>query len=347
MLFFSVGLPSRFAEWCDAVVAQLAQSLGPAEGIGANTLEEFATGVIHARSPYLVVMSRLLGQLQSTLAQANLPFIVAVDDPRRGLRDLVLHHDMEFLEATRQVASSCATVVGCVAMPNALVLHADKDGLDPVAAVAAIARHFELSTTPEDVLQIVETLAASGISARGDADSGWLNSLGDAQRGIVAGALDPYTARFGEGELGPITWERELFFVSGKPNERLPASHPVDITGGARFLIYGPYITLPPGSWSATVALGFSKEAAEIGYVVDFVAGTQLSHVRIEPGSERQMEVDLHFTIDKPLDQPIVMRVASERAAFDGRLALGHVTLSTHGHMRPETRNYFTTALSE
>jgi hypothetical protein len=47
MIFFSVGLPGRFAEWCDAVVSRLARhALGSVEVLGANTLEELALAMI-------------------------------------------------------------------------------------------------------------------------------------------------------------------------------------------------------------------------------------------------------------------------------------------------------------
>jgi hypothetical protein len=38
MIFFSVGLPGSFAEWCDAVVSRLAQyALGSVEVVRLNT----------------------------------------------------------------------------------------------------------------------------------------------------------------------------------------------------------------------------------------------------------------------------------------------------------------------
>jgi hypothetical protein len=347
MLSFSIGMPSRFAEWCDAVMLQLLQSSGPAEAVWASTQEEFVNAVIGARSLFVLVKSRFLGRLQRPLASARLPFIVAVDDPRRALADLVIDQGLDILEATRAVASSCAAIIGCAAMPDALVLHAEADGIDPIAAAKSIAHHLGLEGGA-DIAGIVEDIAGAGILPNRERHADWWGGLDPIQRSVVAAALEPYGSQLAGGELGPITWERDLFFINDNlPQERLVASRPVDITGAARILIYGPYIVLPPGSWSATIALGFSREAAEISYVVDLVAGNQLGHTRIEPAGRREMEVDLNFTIDEPLDEPIVLRLSSERAAFDGRVALGHVVVSTGGRMRPETHNYFTAAFGD
>lgn len=348
MLFFSVGLPSRFAEWCDAVVAQLVQSLGPTEFIGANTVGELAQSVIASQSPYLVVSSRLIGGLQKPLRQADRPFILALDDPRRALRSLVLDQGLDFLEATRLVGRSCASMASCASMPGALVLHGDSDAAGAVATVLSIARHFDLPTTEGEAADIAASLAEQGISPRDDGGEAWWQALQEGQRSIVTGALSPYDSRFRGGELGPITWERDLFFVSERAGARNAASRPVDVTGGPRLLIYGPYITLPPGSWSATVALGFSKEATETGYLVDFFAGALLGEVKVQPGTDRSVEIDLNFSIAEPQDEPIVVRISNERAVFDGRLALGYVTVSPHAQrLRPETRTYFDAALSE
>jgi hypothetical protein len=120
----------------------------------------------------------------------------------------------------------------------------------------------------------------------------------------------------------------------------------VDITGRIRFLVYGPFINLPPGSWSARVVLGFSPEAAGMAYVVEVFAGTRLTHIRVEPGNEDVAEVNLHFSIDAYVDHAVQIRIYNERAAFDGRLALGYVTMTPHANVSSDTRDYLTTVLS-
>jgi hypothetical protein len=107
--------------------------------------------------------------------------------------------------------------------------------------------------------------------------------------------------------------------------------------------VLGPYISLPPGSWSATVALGFSEGAAEMSYIVEVITDARLVHVRIEPGKQRFVEVNLNFSLTEP--HVITIGVYIERAAFDGRLALGHVIVTPHAGPRAETRDYFASAL--
>ena len=45
---------------------------------------------------------------------------------------------------------------------------------------------------------------------------------------------------------------RELVMADG----HVPAAHAVDVTGRVRALLYGPYISVPPGNWTAEIVLG-------------------------------------------------------------------------------------------
>jgi hypothetical protein len=163
---------------------------------------------------------------------------------------------------------------------------------------------------------------------------------------LAIGALDPYLAHFSGHDLPPIIWERELFFINEEAadEQRQPASRPADITGRPRYVVLGPYITLPPGSWSTSVVLGFSEDAAQMSYIVEVHSDTRLAQVRLEPGNQRLIEANLDFSLSEP--HIINIGVYIERAAFDGRLALGHVTVTPHARPRPGTREYFAAALS-
>lgn len=347
MFFLSIGLPSRFGEWCDAVTALLVRrALGEVEPVNANTLEEFSAVIMKARAPYVVLGSRqTLGRLWAALKESERALIVAFDDPRLAIENLVVRGGFDFLEATRITARSCASILSCAALPGALVLGAAA-AADPLATAMAIARHFDLAIAPEEVAEIVRALEDAHFYPFCPAGKSWWESLDEQQRVLAGGATVPFSARFAGGELRPITWERDFFYMDeDRPGgQRQPASRPADVTGRPRIVIYGPYLTLPPGSWSATIALGFSPEAAELSYLVEVYSDRALAQTRIQPGQQRVVEVNLNFAIDEPT--MMEFRIANERAAFDGKLALGHVIVSPHTDIRPETREFFADALT-
>ncbi|MBV8591711.1 MAG: hypothetical protein JO212_16930 [Acetobacteraceae bacterium] len=266
-----------------------------------------------------------------------------LDEPRIALGDLASQPGYDLVAAARAVGSSCAAMLGYSAFPGALVLTANDEGRDPFSIATAIARHLELDVSEPEIRTIICQLKEEGISPGRSPDYIWWNTLTESEKTLVNGALGAYVGYYAGRDLTAITWERELFFVGDQPNEK--ATRPIDVTGRARCLIYGPYIMLPPGAWSVSVLLGFSKEAAELGYVAEVVAGTHLSRVNLQPEGEGVFEVNLTISIEPSMDHPVEIRLFSERAGFDGKLALGQVTLRRQLTSRPEKRGEFAAAL--
>lgn len=351
MFFFCVGLPSRFGEWCQAMTERLVeQSLGSTQSIAADTLDQFVTQAIGVEAPYVVVSSyQIVGPFWTALAEANRPFILALDDPHRALNNMMVGHGAAFLEGLRVVAKSCASVVSCAALPGALLLDAERDTADLPATAAAIARHLGLAVDEAGIAEAVAALADFAPRSDPQEHLAWWQGLAEEQRALVAGAVDPYLARLAGRDLGPLIWGHDLFYMNEDPATGEidpPASRPIDVTGRPRHIFHGPYITLPPGAWSATIALGFSAEAAELSYRVEVCEGigAVLDTVSLPPGQERVVELTLNFSLEAP--DMIDIHLFNERAAFDGRLAVGHAVITPIGGIRPETRSYLENALS-
>src|SRR5689334_14463422 len=156
MIFFSIGLPGRFAEWCDAVVSRLARhAFGSVEVVSLNTLEELALAMIRTGASHFVVCSRQPGGgVQTALMQAGKRSIAVLDEPRIALRDLASQPGYDLVAATRAVASSCAAMLSYSALPGALVLTAEDEARDPLSIATAIARHLELDVSEAEIRTI-------------------------------------------------------------------------------------------------------------------------------------------------------------------------------------------------
>lgn len=349
MVLFSIGMPSRLAEWCDMLIARLAEPrLGTVERVALNTLDDIAVAVVKTRAPNLLVCSRQpVGRLQSEIVQSTRPFVVSVGDPRIALADLVERAGYDIATATRGAASSCAAMLNLIKAPGALVIAID-DGRDPTTVAAQIAGHLDLPASGDEIAEIVAELAAAGFTPHFQGEDRATSGLGERDQAVVNGALLPYVSHMMlRQDLKPLVWEPELFFINENAPAPQPAAatRPVDVTGRVRHLVYGPFIDLPPGPWSANVVLGFSPETAGTGFVVEVFTGRQLAHTRIEAAAEQIIEADLHFVLDHTETQPVQIRVANERAAFDGRLALGCVTLTPQATISSDTRERLATIL--
>ncbi|HVC55817.1 MAG TPA: hypothetical protein VND95_07665 [Stellaceae bacterium] len=326
MLLFLMGLPGGFAPWCETLTAELARSAGgPAELIRADTLAEVAASAIATGASCAVVAARHpSGRLRAALVEHRRNFIVALDDPRLALLDLVLGQAVGLADAVQALASSCAALMDCPAAPGALVLHGEHDWPRPAATAAAIANHCQIAVDDAALAGAVAAAAAAA-PARLPHDSGaWWDGLTAAEQETVTGAIGPYVELDENGELPAITWTGALFFRGDRPNER--AAGPIDITGRARCLIDGPHIMLPPGLWSLSLAARVSREAAEHEFFVEVCTDERLAAGTIRPQREGSAGVALDFALDGASDHPIAIRISSTRAAFDGAIALAGAT---------------------
>jgi hypothetical protein len=330
MIFLSIGLPSRFAELCDAVATQLVTAaLGPADLVYADTLEEAGLAAIRSQSRHLIIAARLpIEQLRSALAASEMPFLVVFDDPRLALQHLVARRGLEWNHATRAVANSCAAILQCAVMPGAVILRADCAGRAMAEIAVALADALRLPIDPERAAQCADAFggfAPAGMQAEFDP---WWESVGQEQRKLADGALAAYADYFAGGQLGEFVWRRELFFLGDDPHRLVGPT--ADLAGAVRNLVFGPYIALPPGRWSATVSLAVSREAADMNFRVEVLAGAQcacLGSANTLPDSRGLSFATLEFNIDRLTEQPISLRAANLRPVAGGRFAFGNVRL--------------------
>ena len=127
MIFISVGLPGRFAQWCDAVIAQLAGLSGASVAVKpwpslsdmisrraiASTLDEVASALLSASdTEHLIVGVRQPDtRLLAALADTNAPFVVSLDHPRTVAAEILAEINAEPRAVTRAVANSCAQIL--------------------------------------------------------------------------------------------------------------------------------------------------------------------------------------------------------------------------------------------
>lgn len=318
MLFFVFGLPGKFSRWCEAVVAELARRDGDtAEVIRADTLHQIANRAIRVGASQAVVSSRQPGgRLRTAIIGSRRRFIVALDDPRQVLLDLVHDREVDLAAAVQQLASGCAALGGFAEAPGALILHGAHDWPRMADTVAAIAQHLYIDIDAAEIAELVHHIAGRE-PAHIEYDAGaWWSGLDTGARELVIGALMPFVGDWANGGELSLAWTYDLFFVGDRPEER--ASGPIDITGRARCLLNGPHVMLPTGSWSLSLTALFSREAAEHEFIASVHAGGSLASGVVRPRPDGSAEVRLDFTLDDTIDLPVSIRVYSQRAAFDG-----------------------------
>lgn len=358
MIFISVGLPGRFGQWCDAVVAQLAghstarvtvKSWPPtADMLGYNviapTLDEAAFTLLSGGDvEHLVVGVRQPDAgLLSALASTGAPFVVALDHPRNAAGEILAETGAEVRAVTRAVANSCARLIPFPSLAGALLVHADSTRVNTAETVLAIARHLGIGGSEVEIARTIERLP--------ETCGFWpptvqATPVPDTASRVMDGAFAGYEECFSGRGLGPIVWTRELFITNG-PNT--PPIEAFDITGDARILVYGPYIHLPPGPWLARVHVGVSQEASKCTFLIDAYADGELASVSLQPTREGAYVTDFNFFLSEARGQGLEIRLTVLNNNPSGHLAFGNVRLmplTTRTDSVTEMSDDFTTVL--
>jgi hypothetical protein len=341
MLMFLVGLPNQFTQWCEALIAKLAERTS--ESLlcsSAASSEELLQAMIQHPSQRIFVSQRQPGNwLYRILAAANGQCVVALADPRACVAELVAGPNNNLVETVCSVANSCATLTSYLSLPGVLVLRAEEHSLDPVATARRIADHLQLPPADADIIAALDTI--SPLDPNAVVTVAWSNRFDASELALINGALAGYAEYFTGGPLGNLIWAPNLFIV-GDTHQRLTG--PIDITGRSRCLIYGPYIRLPPGRWNADVAVAFTELGGNKDFIIDVITTIQLNSISINVVNQGGVQTSLPFALDPANESAVEVRVSNIQAAFEGRLALGAVTLRPQHGAPKELLELFTTA---
>ena len=135
----------------------------------------------------------------------------------------------------------------------------------------------------------------------------------------------------------------------GRPTYSFSGTHqrligPIDIIGRGRCLIYGPYIRLPAGRWTADVAVAFTDLGGSKNFTIDVATTVKLHEISINLVDQGGVYTSLPFVLDPANESPLEVRGSINNAAFEGRLALGPVTLRPQQGSPEELLELLTTA---
>lgn len=340
MIYCTIGVPSRFSEWCEALLGELVAATGDRptpfvadglEQIGHEMLARLgADSTIAARQPKS-------GLLKSLFASGH-PFMVTIDSPENTIGALMVDYGVPFADAVRKTAGCLAAMVPVMKAKNALVLRSS-EVLSAEDAAAAIAGHFGLRIEPA----VLSAAAARCPMREPPTDTAFpalpaidlppaidpLRRVWNAP--IHTGAVQPLWDHLQRLPLREIVWSPALFWLGDAPAET--ATRLFDVTGSSRCLIFGPYIRLPEGPWSCSIMLGFSQRAVGLRLVADVVAGTPLSRVEFEVDEPGVFEIEFSFVNSNP-DLPVEVRLFNASAAFEGEIMLGQVRMVPLGAKR-------------
>ena len=173
------------------------------------------------------------------------------------------------------------------------------------AALAAPHRIFRFSDFVGGPLNVFDDIPMHAPTPAPDLPmTDYLAALTDAVQ-----LLDPATPA--------ARWRPALFNYDSR---RAPdgAVGELDLTGRPRFMITGPYITLPAGNWRAVYRLTFDEPGSRARFRLDWGSQTEYLSKEFTPGCAGIFEIIQDYVWNEAA--PAELRVIALEGIFDGRM---------------------------
>lgn len=311
MVVIAAGVPCAWTAWAFEALKLVAAARGGEVQLRYfDRLDECAA----EDEQHAVILTQYPNPSIGALAQTrDLRFLLFRETCNRSVAHLMGAGGTGYLEALRAVGASCSLIKGLtrarkpIDVPRIAPDHA-LDLLKWFGRVVGFA-------IPEDrAASILRTLGnPPAPSEVGD------ETLDDSQRETARLVLNALYEGLAQPALPRLTWPYNVFFSGDRPNTS--ADSVTDVTGAARILYYGPYFHLPAGTWQARATLGFSDDVADTPFALEAHSTNVLGGLAFKPRSPGLFTVTMRFDVTSP-EQPIEVRLRSERGAIEGQIAL-------------------------
>ena len=250
------------------------------------------------------------------VVSGKLPSVIVLDSPLHSFLDLRrAGHDA--IGIIRNL-SACATRLGELSRCPAALL------LGP-----------EVPATPAAVLQAISNqtgwpLPSNGAGAPDGSEQTRPSAaiLSPQEHSLVTDVLEPAFHFAATGDRSGLTWPHACLLSGDNPGQPAPAI--LDLTGPARVLVYGPYLHIPPGHWTAQAKFAFSPSSRGTKLALEFHGISQLARCSFTVEQPGVFQIDLPVHIPSAREA-IELRLVLEHGAIEGHLGLdGIQLLPTH-----------------
>ncbi|OCJ07058.1 hypothetical protein A6U86_08200 [Rhizobium sp. AC27/96] len=339
-ILFAFGMPGVMSSWGVAAVHALArEAFGEYTIITTDTIEDLKQHVQSRSGTHAVLVSQFPeARLSELIVRINVPFLLCLEDPIDAVSYLARATDQRDFGLVRAVSASLACLEPLASASAGLVLRRNDIGqrssIDLL--LKKIDEHFSTELTFE---QISSALRHVGMGSPEAASGTGVPKLEEAAAAVIVGYLTPKEEvpelseslrelagkvlrplQFGHSEaaIPSIFWPRETFLAGDRLGEGLDSS--LDLTGGARCLIYGPYLHLPPGRWDAKFFFEVEEDCHGQIFTLEIHAKELLGKLRVCPQGTGPFETAVPVEVLDPRT-PIEIRLMMDSGAIEGRLS--------------------------
>jgi hypothetical protein len=217
------------------------------------------------------------------LREERIPIILFLDGFGATAQGLVTGRGMAVSDAIRAASLSFATLTEAALAETTFIISSHNQMHDVHSLLHQIARFLKLPLSSEQVAAIIQLLHLeqapdgriylkdqNGRTPTNATAAASANDAVIAQVKNLSSGLSGYDQLLHHRFIHTLNWPGSLFYLIDKGAG--PAIEPVDLLGPARYLVTGPYLGLPRGTWVAKISFIISANLSGNKLMFDVAA---------------------------------------------------------------------------
>ena len=338
MVLAVLGTPSALTYWVEHCVRAICVVLGDVYFVRADSLDTLRKYWAERGERSVVLISDLPKvDVVDLLIKANIPLLIVMENPRDVVGYVMKQRKMDAVSAIRLATQSLCLLSEATRSTQSLVIGSSFHSLpihDAICKLIAamqlpipedqfdeIAKHIcvrigmnDQSTVFSDLLRLFPASQRPG-----DYEKAWPA----AESALIKGIVDQYSDLVKRKQITKISWAREAFANWDRPGEYLIG--PISLVGPRRFIIWGPYLHLPRGSWEALIEIEVAENFTGNILHADIAMGGQvIAGIEADLPQQGCFEFSIEFTCVDPY-LPTEVRFELLEGAIEGQLLLRSV----------------------
>lgn len=334
MLYCALGVPSAYCLYGTNLVYNIAYALhGETQFVAASTPDQLREAFVSRGGRPVVLSSENMElQVTETLIKAGAPIAVFVEPPEDAVGFAVESRDLDLRVGIQIYSQSVSCLAPFINLPSIRLLWRPADQTPFGAVLEKIADTLGVTLGEEHW----ELLKAATLPLGESFDTPFLNQLrrfsayslpidtyrqrmSRDQLDLVTKSLLPYFNIL-EGRSSPFHWPIGLFRDSQMPDKALLG--PVELTGPARHIAFGPLLHLPAGQWIAALIFAVRENLSGNSLYVDIVHGQGVAaQGEFNLPSAGVFAFEIAFSVIDPR-HPVALRLVTQSGAIEGSLQL-------------------------
>jgi hypothetical protein len=306
----------------------------------ANSLEvlrkEFPSPTARKSQSVVLFSDYPAPEMLATFYQLNAPLAICVDDFATIAHYAVISRDMGGVDAARFAAMGLVNVEPAMVSPPPLSLIISDPNTTLATLISDLAALYRLPMQRGSLAKVLSFInhggqdgvtlgqyAAKAIAIAGNARE-ILERRSPLENELIDFLAVQYNGIARGNRLEKLEWPVYALLRPEFP-DRLTIG-PIDLTGPARHVYFGPYFALPRGAWSADISIEVQDCLSDNWVAIDVFGGTILAIIKAQLPPQGVYGCQIRFQIEDP-SQPVEIRLQLLTGAIEGVLRMHSIAL--------------------